>query len=55
MQILEKKAIYPLAAKGVADDLERHCLPDNGQCEGLKNFFFNYDKAVEDYRIEVAN
>lgn len=47
--VKRSEAVYPLAGKTVANDLEKHCLPDVGQCEGLKNFFFNYDKAVSAY------
>ncbi len=47
--IVQKTAVYPVAGSDVADELEKFCFPDAGQCRGLEDFFSRYEKAVDAY------
>ena len=44
-------AVYPVAGADVADELEKLCFPDSGQCRGLEDFFSRYEKAVDGYEV----
>lgn len=46
-QAIRKVAVYPVAGVEVADELEKFCLPEAGQCRGLEDFFARYEKAVD--------
>lgn len=44
-------AVYPVAGADVADELEKLCFPDQGQCRGVEDFFARYEKAVDGYEV----
>lgn len=50
--IIQPTVIYPMAGREVADELEKFCFPDLGQCRGLEDFFARYEKAVDANEVQ---